>query len=79
MTPSIKDENYNNVNINGVAGLIDFVTEFDDKFVPVEIEIFTSANDSFYVVSEVSANGSNDLEAVNNATSFNHKIVALLR
>lgn len=75
MTPSIKDENYNNVNINGVAGLIDFVTEFDDKFVPVEIEIFTSANDSFYVVSEVSANGSNDLEAVNNATSFNHKIV----
>lgn len=75
MNPSIKDEDYDHITINGVSGLVNFLSEYDDKFVPVEIEIFSSANDSFYVVSEVSANGKNDLDAVSNATSFKHSII----
>lgn len=74
INPAIRDEEYDNVNINGIGGLFDFINDHDDKFFPVEIEIFPSATDSFTIVKEFSANGSNDKEAIENATSFTHTI-----
>lgn len=74
MNPSIKDEDYSDININGVTGLIDFISDFDDKLVPVNIEIFTSENDSFYVVRQFSASGKDDKDAIENATNFKHNI-----
>lgn len=74
INPAIKDENYNNVNIHGVSDLMDFFTDHDDKFFPVEIEIYPSATDSFTVVKEFSAKGKTAKDAIKNATSFTHEI-----
>lgn len=75
MNPELKDEDYfDNVNINGVSDLIDFINDHDDKFFPVEIEIYPSATDSFSIVKEFSANGKTEKEAIEYATSFIHNI-----
>lgn len=74
INPTIRDEDYDNVNINGIGDLMNFIADHDDKFFPVEIEIFPSATDSFTVVKEFSAYGNNDKEAIENATSFTHSI-----
>jgi phage shock protein PspC (stress-responsive transcriptional regulator)/uncharacterized membrane protein len=74
INPAILDEDYDNVNINGVGDLMDFITDHDDKFFPVEIEIYPSATDSFTVVKEFSAKGKTTNEAIKNATSFTHEI-----
>lgn len=75
MNPELKDEDYfDNMNINGVSDLVDFINDHDDKFFPVEIEIYPSATDSFSIVKEFSANGKTEKEAIENATSFIHNI-----
>ena len=74
INPEIEDEDYDNVNINGLGGLFDFINDHDDKFFPVEIEIYPSASDSFTIVKEFSANGTDDKDAIKNATSFTHVI-----
>ena len=74
INPSIKDEDYNDININGIGDLVEFLSDHNDKIIPVKIEIFQSANDSFYVVKEYSANGKTDKDAIQNATSFTHNI-----
>jgi phage shock protein PspC (stress-responsive transcriptional regulator) len=74
INPEIEDEYYENVNINGLGDLFEFINDHDDKFFPVEIEIYPSASDSFTVVKEFSANGTDDKDAIKNATSFTHVI-----
>ena len=74
INPEIEDEDYDNVNINGLGGLFDFINDHDDKFFPVEIEIYPSSSDSFTIVKEFSANGTDDKDAIKNATSFTHAI-----
>jgi phage shock protein PspC (stress-responsive transcriptional regulator)/ribosome-associated translation inhibitor RaiA len=74
INPEIEDEYYDNVNISGLGDLFEFINDHDDKFFPVEIEIYPSANDSFSVVKEFSANGRDDKDAIKNATSFTHAI-----
>ncbi|MBP8192592.1 MAG: PspC domain-containing protein [Chitinophagales bacterium] len=74
INPTILDEKYDNVNISGLGDLFDFINEHNDKFFPVEIEIYPSANDSFSVVKEFSANGSDDKDAIKNATTFTHTV-----
>jgi len=74
MNPSIKDEDYDDVQVEGIVDLFDYISDHDDKFVPVDIEIFESANDSFSIVKEYSASGKNDNDAMQNATSFKHNI-----
>ncbi|HPN18619.1 MAG TPA: PspC domain-containing protein [Chitinophagales bacterium] len=74
INPEIEDEDYDNVNINGLGGLFDFINDHDDKFFPVEIEIYPSSSDSFTIVKEFSANGTDDKDAIKNATSYTHAI-----
>ena len=74
INPTIRDEDYDNVNINGIGDLMNFIADHGEKFFPVEIEIFPSATDSFTVVKEFSAYGNNDKEAIENATTFTHSI-----
>jgi phage shock protein PspC (stress-responsive transcriptional regulator)/ribosome-associated translation inhibitor RaiA len=74
INPEIEDEDYDNVNISGLGGLFDFINDHDDKFFPVEIEIYPSSSDSFTIVKEFSANGTDDKDAIKNATSFTHAI-----
>ncbi|HOY41983.1 MAG TPA: PspC domain-containing protein [Chitinophagales bacterium] len=74
INPEIEDEDYDNVNINGLGGLFDFINDHDDKFFPVEIEIYPSSSDSFTIVKEFSANGTDDKDAIKNATSYTHVI-----
>ncbi|HQG38370.1 MAG TPA: PspC domain-containing protein [Chitinophagales bacterium] len=75
MNPSIsEEENYNNININGANDLIDLFSDYKDRFIPVQIEILPSINDSFIVVKEFSANGRTTKEAIQNATSFTQTI-----
>jgi phage shock protein PspC (stress-responsive transcriptional regulator) len=74
MNPSIKDEDYNNVEINSVSDLLDFISDHKDNIIPVEIEILQSANDSFSVEKEYSARGKDDKDALQNATSFRHNL-----
>lgn len=74
INPTIKDEDYNNVNVNGITDLMDFISDHNEKFFPVEIEIYPSLTDSFTVVKEFSANGKTDKDAIKNATSFTHNI-----
>jgi phage shock protein PspC (stress-responsive transcriptional regulator) len=74
INPSIKDEEYNNVEINSVSDLLDFIGDNKDNFIPVEIEIYQSANDSFMIVKEFSARGKNETDALQNATTFRHSI-----
>lgn len=74
INPEIEDEYYDNVNINGLGDLFEFINDHDDKFFPVEIEIYPSASDSFTIVKEFSANGTDDKDAIKNATSFTHVI-----
>ena len=72
INPEIED--YDNVNISGLGGLFDFINDHDDKFFPVEIEIYPSSSDSFTIVKEFSANGTDDKDAIKNATSYTHVI-----
>lgn len=75
INPALKDEDYyDNLHIDGFHDLLDFINDHDDKFFPVEIEIYPSANDSFSVIKEYSAYGSDDKDAIKNATSFSHNI-----
>ena len=74
INPEIEDEDYDNVNISGLGGLFDFINDHDDKFFPVEIEIYPSSSDSFTIVKEFSANGTDDKDAIKNATSYTHVI-----
>ncbi len=74
MNPSIKDEHFHDVQINGMSNLMSFISDNDDKFFPVDIEIFQSPTDSFTIVKEFSANGSSVKDAVQNATSFKQTI-----
>lgn len=74
MNPALKDEEYDNISINGVTDLMDFITDHDEKFFPIEIEIYPSMTDSFTVVKEYSAKGKNEQDAISNATSFKHSI-----
>lgn len=75
INPALKDEDYyDNLNINGFDDLLDFINDHDEKFFPVEIEIYPSASDSFSVIKEYSSNGSDDKDAIKNATSFTHTI-----
>ncbi|MFN8239095.1 MAG: PspC domain-containing protein [Chitinophagales bacterium] len=77
INPTIKDEDYNNVNVNGITDLMNFVSDHNEKFFPVEIEIYPSLTDSFTVVKEFSANGKTDKDAIQNATSFTHSITQI--
>ncbi len=74
MNPSIKDEKFKNIEINSVSDLLDFISDYKSKTNPVTIEIFQSASDSFYIVKEFSAQGKNENDAIQNATSFKHTI-----
>lgn len=74
INPMVKDEQFKMVNIQGVSSLIDFISDNNDKFFPVEIEIYPSNSDSFIVVKEYSANGKTVKDAIKNATSFSHNI-----
>lgn len=74
MNPSILDEEYNNIVINDVSDLLDFISDYKNNIIPVEIEILPSANDSFTIVKEFSAKGKDDKDALRNATSFRHNI-----
>lgn len=74
MNPEIQDEDYDNININGVSDLLEFVSDHEDNLFPVEIEVYPSRNDSFFVVKEYAANGKDMKDAVINATSFKHNI-----
>ncbi|MBK9328355.1 MAG: PspC domain-containing protein [Sphingobacteriales bacterium] len=74
INPTIKDEEYNDVYVNGITDLMNFISDHNDKFFPVEIEIFPSLTDSFSIIKEFSANGKTDKDAIKNATSFSHSI-----
>jgi outer membrane murein-binding lipoprotein Lpp len=74
MNPSIKDEEFNNIEINSVSDLLDFISDYKSKTIPVKIEIFQSASDSFYIIKEYSAQGKNEKDAIQYATSFKHSI-----
>ncbi|MDB5227872.1 MAG: PspC domain protein [Bacteroidota bacterium] len=77
MNPGIRDEDYNDVHINGIHDLMDFVSEHKDRIIKVDIEIYPSLTDSFTVVKEYSASGSSDKDAIDNATSFTHSITQI--
>ena len=77
INPTIKDEEYNDVHVNGIADLMNFISDHNEKFFPVEIEIYPSLTDSFSVVKEFSANGKTDKDAIQNATSFTHSITQI--
>lgn len=74
VNPSIKDENYSDININGITGLVNLISEQRNNIIPVKIEILQSATDSFYIIKEYSASGKNNKDAILNASLIKHNI-----
>ncbi|MCB9033587.1 MAG: PspC domain-containing protein [Chitinophagales bacterium] len=69
-----KIKNYNELNFNSFSSFLKYLRKNKEIHIPVDIEIYESTDNEYHITREFSAQGENEKEALNNATTIQHSI-----